>query len=93
MPNNFDNVTWLLNEERVKQFITSLYDGIEGSGNNARMLASDYNTITESSAEGKDTAYYGILKTKDYLENMELLVKNETDFERQFQFPVYFGKI
>tara|TARA_B100001123_G_C15342926_1_gene1035761 strand:- start:7238 stop:9454 length:2217 start_codon:yes stop_codon:yes gene_type:complete len=88
MPNNFDNVTWLLNEERVKQFITSLYDGIEGSGNNARILASDYNTITESSAEGKDTAYYGILKTKDYLENMELLVKNEADFERQFQFPV-----
>ena len=89
MGQNFDDhVTFWFNEERVKiDFITSLYDGIEGSVENAKMLASGYENITEQRVQGKETASDGIVKVKDYLENVELVLRNETDFERQLHVP------
>ena len=68
MSNNNNHIIGWFYEESVKRFLTGLYDGIEGKGDNAKMLALGYEKITVNREDkGKDTSRDGILYTKRFL--------------------------
>jgi hypothetical protein len=86
-----DNIAWKLNEEIVKGYITSLYDGIEGSTENAMAFAEDYEGIEFSTAVGHKISRHGITYAAEHLHYMELLTCNSGDFEKQFHLPAKYA--